>query len=164
MRLTRSWTSKNTYLENSSRRNNVKIFGIPEKDQKDGKETWEECEIKAIEAIRKKLEITDDLKIERVHRVGKPRPKFRHIEGYNNREQACSRPIVIRFQSSKGEEMVVRAARRIRPEAMQFFEDFSKRTLGRRKENIPELIKKRKEGKKVFLIKDKLVEYDETKS
>ena len=58
--------------------------------------------------------------------------------------------------------MVVRAARRIRPKGMQFFEDFPKRSLDRRKENIPELIKKRKQGEKVFLIKDRLVEYDET--
>ena len=72
---------KQEYLENSSRRNNVKILGIPEKDQKDGKETWEESEIKAIETIKKKLGIIDDLKIERAHRVGRPRPKFRHIEG-----------------------------------------------------------------------------------
>ena len=48
---------KQEYLENSSRRNNVKTLGIPEKNQKDGKETWEESEIKAIEAIKKKLEI-----------------------------------------------------------------------------------------------------------
>ena len=41
--------------------------------------------------------------------------------------------------------MVVRAARRIRPEGMQIFEDSSKRTLDRRKENIPELIKRVKE-------------------
>ena len=132
---------KQEYVENSSRHNNVKILGIPEKDQKDGKETWEESEIKAIEAIKKKLEITDDLKIERAHRVGRPRPKFCHIEG--TKLENKPRPILVRFQSWKDKEMVVRAARRIRPEGMQFFQDFSKRTLDRGKENIPEPIKKR---------------------
>ena len=133
---------KQEYLENSSRRNNVKILGIPEKTKKNGKEICEESEIKAIEAIKKKLEITDDLKIERAHRVGRPRPKFRHIEGAKVENKP--RPIVVRFQSWKDKEMALRAARRIRPEGMKFFEDFSKRTLDRRKENMPELIKKRR--------------------
>ena len=35
-------------------------------------------------------------------------------------------------------------------EGMQFFEDFSKTTVDHRKENIPELIKQKKEGKKYF--------------
>ena len=38
-------------LENHSSRNNVKIFGIPEKDPKKGRETWEESEDKAKEVI-----------------------------------------------------------------------------------------------------------------
>ena len=54
----------------------------------------------------------------------------------------------------------MQAARRIRPDGMKFFEDFSKRTLDRRKEMIPELIKKRKEGKRVFLVMDKIVEHE----
>ena len=54
----------------------------------------------------------------------------------------------------------MQAARRIRPDGMKFFKDFSKRTLDRRKEMIPKLIKKRKEGKKVFLVMDKIVEYE----
>ena len=43
------------YLENHSRRNNVKIMGIPEND--DSKESWEESENKAIEAIRSRLKL-----------------------------------------------------------------------------------------------------------
>ena len=65
------------YLENYSRRNNVKIFGIPEKE--DGKETWDESEMKAVEAIRSSLKIAEELSVDRAHRVGKPRHKFRHI-------------------------------------------------------------------------------------
>ena len=118
---------KQEYLENSSRRNNVKILGIPEKSQKHGKETWEESEIKAIEAIRKKLEITYDLNIERAHRVGRPRPKLRHIEG--TKVENKPRPIVVRFQSWKDKEMVVCAARKIRPEGMQFLRIFRRELL-----------------------------------
>ena len=149
---------KQEYLENYSRRNNVKILGIQEKDRKDGNETWEECEEKAVEAIKTQLKITEDLKIERAHRVGKPRPQFRHVDG--NRIANKPRPIFVRFHSWKVKEKVVQAARRIRPDGMKFFEDFSKRTLDRRKEMIPKLIKKRKEGKRVFLVMDKIVEYE----
>ena len=39
------------YLESYSRRNNVKIMRIPENDANDGRETWEESEALAIEAI-----------------------------------------------------------------------------------------------------------------
>ena len=39
------------YLENHSRRNNVKILGTPEKDPKLEKETWEESEDLVSEAI-----------------------------------------------------------------------------------------------------------------
>ena len=101
---------KQEYLGNSSRRNNVKILGIAEKDQKDGKETWEESGIKVIKAIEKKLEITDDLKIEHAHLMGRPCPKFRHIEG--TKVENKPRPIVVRFQSWKDKEMVVRATGR----------------------------------------------------
>ena len=50
-------------LENHSRRNNVKIMGIPE----NGNETLEESEQKAIEVIRTRLQPAQELKVERAH-------------------------------------------------------------------------------------------------
>ena len=132
-------------------------MGIPEKDDNDGREMWEESEALAIEAIKTKLDIQDDLSIERAHRVGKPRPPFRHIDGA--KVPSKPRPTVVRFLSWKEKERVVRAARRIKPDGLKFFEDFSKKTLERRREKIPELIRKRKEGKNVFLVMDKIVEH-----
>ena len=61
------------YLENQSRRNNVKVLGIPEKNEKDGIETWDECEEKVKEEIKAKLGIKTELIIERAHRVGRKR-------------------------------------------------------------------------------------------
>ena len=138
------------YLENYSRRNNVKIMGIPEKDANDGSETWEESEALAIEAIKTKLNIQDDLSIERAHRAHRAHhcSPFRHIDGA--KVPSKPRPIVVRFLSWKEKERVVRAARRIKPDGLDFFEDFSKKTLERRREKIPELIRKRKEGKMYF--------------
>ena len=132
-------------------------MGIPEKDANDGRETWEESEALAIEAIKAKLDIQNDLSIERAHWVGKPRPPFRHIDGMKVPSEP--RPIVVRFLSWKEKERVVRAARRIKPNGLNFFEDFSKKTLERRREKITELIRKRKEGKNVFLVVDKIVEH-----
>ena len=56
------------YLENQSRRNNVKIFGIPEDDDE---KSWDDTESKVKEAIKNKLGIEDEIKIERAHRIGK---------------------------------------------------------------------------------------------
>ena len=53
-------------LENHSRGNNLKIMGIPE----NGNETWEESEQKAIEVIRTRLQIAEELKVVSAHRVG----------------------------------------------------------------------------------------------
>ena len=49
-------------LENHSRRNNVKMMGIPENEN--GNETWEDSEQKAIEVIRRRLQIAEELKVE----------------------------------------------------------------------------------------------------
>ena len=56
------------YLENQSRRNNVKILGIPEDDDE---KSWDDTESKVKEAIKNKLGIEDEIKIERAHRIGK---------------------------------------------------------------------------------------------
>ena len=141
-------------LENHSRRNNVKIMGIPE----NGNETWEESEQKAIEVIRTRLQIAEELKVERAHRVGKPRPPYRHIGG--EKLKSKPRPIIVKFQEWKTKEKVVRTARKMKPDGLMFYEDFAQRTLQRRRELIPELIRRRKQGKQAFIVMDRIVEYD----
>ena len=59
------------YLENQSRRNNIRIDGIPEKDN----EAWLNTKTKVKEAIHGKLNLSSEPVIERTHRVGvRPRP------------------------------------------------------------------------------------------
>ena len=58
---------KLTELEDRSRRNNVRIDGIPETPN----ETWKNCEEEVRKIIRNKLNITDDIEIDRCHRMGK---------------------------------------------------------------------------------------------
>ena len=63
------------FLEDHSRRNNLKFFGIAEGET----ENWEQSTKKVLDLVREKLEITEPIEIERAHRVGKglsrgPRP------------------------------------------------------------------------------------------
>lgn len=58
--------TKVTYLENQSRRNNIRINGIPE----DPKETWDDNEDKLKSAISQELDLGFEPEIERAHRVG----------------------------------------------------------------------------------------------
>ena len=57
-------------------------------------------------------------------------------------------------------EKIVRTARKMKPDRLMFYEDFAQRTLQRRRELIPELIRKRKQGKQAFIVMDRIVEYD----
>ena len=57
------------YLENQSRRNNVKVFGIPEKDAEEVLESWEESEQLVKNETKNKLKVEVDVNIKRAHRV-----------------------------------------------------------------------------------------------
>ena len=59
----RTQDSKLEYLENQSRRNNIRVSGIPESPD----ETWEVAEAKVKQAIQEQLGV--DVDIERAHRV-----------------------------------------------------------------------------------------------
>ena len=60
--------SKTDYQENQSRRNNLVFFGIDKTRQS---EDWDECEEKVRAVISEGMGITDEIHIERAHRVGK---------------------------------------------------------------------------------------------
>ena len=144
-------------LENHSRRNNVKIFGIPEKPEKDGPELWEHCESAVRQEIESKLKIKGrNMAIERAHRVGRRHAPTRHLLN-GTKVKSRPRPIVVKFLLWKDKEKVIKAARTIKPKEVQFLEDFSQRTLDRRREIIPKLIEARKNGKRAFLVKDQIV-------
>ena len=94
--------NKIEYQENQSRRNNIRVFGVPES----AGETWESAETNVKDAIKEKLNIEVD--IERVHRVE------RRKSGGINQHQAGAKPrvIVCRLSSWKQKEAVVRKARK----------------------------------------------------
>ena len=100
--------------------------------------------------------------IERVHRVGKRRDPF-HYPANGTKVKSRPRSIVAKCLSWKDKDQVLRSARSIKPDGVQFLEDFSKRTLDKRKEKIPELIAACKSGKRAFLVMDKIIIASNTK-
>lgn len=140
------------YLENQSRRNNIRIVGVDELENED--ETWEKSEEVVKKLVNDKLELTDDLQIERAHRVGKKRNKE---ESRPDGSKYGPRPIVAKFLSWKQREKVLSFARSKRPDGVSFYPDLSPRTLQRRADQIPDLIQARKEGKVAYFVLDKLI-------
>jgi hypothetical protein len=57
------------YLENQSRRNNIRLDGVPEVHD----ETWEVTEQLVKDVLKDKLEISEVISVERAHRIGKRR-------------------------------------------------------------------------------------------
>ena len=110
------------YLENQSRRNNIRVNGIPESPC----ETWEETEKKVIETVRNKLGVNID--IERAHKVmRKPKPG-------NNGQSDSSKPrtIVCRLRDWKQKEQVLRKARKEKPRGLFITEDIALSTQQKR--------------------------------
>ena len=139
------------YLENMSRRNNVKLIGIPENES----ETWDESEEIFKSQVKSALKIPEDLVIERAHRVGQKRQFFTRRDG--SRVKAHPRPIVAKFKDWKQKEKVTSAAKKLRPDGVKFLDDFSKRTLDKRSAQQPELLTARKEGKIAYFAVNRLI-------
>ena len=131
------------YLENQSRRNNLRIDGVK---QRDG-ETWEMTEEALHRTFGNDLKMPTEqvrsLAIERAHRTG----------GKADRD----RTIVVKFASFKAKDAVHQAARSAKPRGVYINEDFSMRVVNRRKELLPEMRAAREIGKIAYISFDKLV-------
>ena len=98
---------KHEYLENMSRRNNVKIIGLNE--DTGNEKTWEDTEELIITTIKEKPDI-EGVKIERAHRVGRPRPLHR-TNPDGSTTKVPPRPIIARLSSWKQKEAILKAAK-----------------------------------------------------
>ncbi len=168
-------------LENEKRRNNIIVYGMPEEEQ----ENSEQSEEKVKELIKDKLNIEDEIGIERVHRIGRKkqarvpnqdsastqeeRPgdqqrKDETEEASANDIQPKPRPVIVRFVNCKDKDRVLAAGREnLIPQAgkIRVGEDYSLKVRNARKQLIPFLSKFRekykKNERKVFLRRDKLI-------
>ena len=98
------------YLENQSRRNNIRIDGIPEEPD----ETWEDTESKAKVALESKLNLPFKVEIERAHRTGKVNRR-----SDDNASSTRPRTVICRLVSWKQKDPMLKAARIVKPEGRE---------------------------------------------
>ena len=68
--------------------------------------------------------------------------------------------VVVKFESYKDRDTVMRAARKEKPRGVYINEDLSQRVMARRRELMPRLREAREQGKIAYLTYDKLVVRD----
>ena len=139
------------YLENQSRRNNIRIDGIPEEDN----ESWLNTETKAKEALHEKRNLTFETVIERAHRVG-ARPRPGAADGINRHPRA----VVYCLRDWKQKDEILRATRRIKPSGIFLNEDLANETIEKRKAQLDKLKQAKRAEKTAYFVLDRLVVKD----
>ena len=137
------------YLENQSRRNNVRIYGIPEEDN----ETWEKTEAKVREVLKDELNLASAPDVERAHRVGRSSRRPASAQSSANRPWT----IVCRLRYWRERETILKSARRIKPDNIFVKEDLSPVTLEKTESQRPKLEAAKRAGKIAYFVLDKLV-------
>ena len=99
------------YLENQSRRNNIRVDGMLEAEN----ESWDITEEKVKEVLKDKLSLEFEPSIEHAHRVGKI------VTGTRRRP----RTIVCQLQDWKQKELIIKSSRRIKPAGISIKEDLA---------------------------------------
>ena len=115
--LVKQHTEKLVDLEDRSRRSNLRIDGLRENER----ETWEETEMKVKNLFRNELGITEEVEIDRVHRVG--RKKDRKV-----------RTIVLRCHKNKMKEQIKKVVEKLKNASIYINDDFSFEALLVRKD------------------------------
>ena len=133
------------YLENQSRRKNIRVDGILEEDN----ESWPNTEAKVKEALHEKLSLSFEPVIERAHRVG---ARSSAADGTNRRP----RTIVCRLHDWKQKDEILRAARRIKPSGIFVNEDLANEALEKRKEQLDKFKEAKRAGKTAYFVLDRL--------
>ena len=132
------------YLENQSRRNNIRVSGIPDFSG----EAWNDSENIVKEAIKSSLGLW--LEIEWAHRVHK-RNKLTAVGGKQVKDW-------------KQRELVIREVRKVKPKGLDIAEDLTRSTVRKREEQIEAMKKARDAGKRAYFIQDRLILRDKVSS
>ena len=112
------------YLENQSRRNKIRVSGIPESPG----ETWTDSENKVKEAIKNSLGL--EIEIEQAHLVDKRKKVGRKQQSKEENEKP--RTIVCKLMDWKQRQSVIREARKVKPKGFYIAEDLARSTLRKR--------------------------------
>eukprot|EP00745_Piridium_sociabile_P022930 TRINITY_DN35768_c1_g2_i1.p1 TRINITY_DN35768_c1_g2~~TRINITY_DN35768_c1_g2_i1.p1 ORF type:complete len:280 (+),score=57.69 TRINITY_DN35768_c1_g2_i1:199-1038(+) len=129
-------------LEGRSRRNNLIFHGIPSPQGKT--ELWSDCEKAVKTALKEEMGLTEEVEIERAHRLG---------------SEKSDRPIIICFGKFKDKERILASRKVLREKRSKIFvnEDFTPRVRESRRLLLPFLKKAKAEQKRAFLRFDTLV-------
>ena len=126
------------YMENQSRRNNLKIIGVAENLAEE--KSWDDTEKLVKGLLKDKLGIEEDIEMERCHRVGKKENgRIKSGSGLKTRNME-PRSIVAKISKWKTKEMILKKARDVKPNGIKFVADLSQKTLEKRKAKIPDLL------------------------
>ncbi|KAK7465977.1 hypothetical protein BaRGS_00037464 [Batillaria attramentaria] len=110
-------------LEQYTRRNNVRVFGVREADN----ETTTDCERKVLQMFRDKLGLTiKEDQIEACHRVGAAKGKPQRRATEQQQHHGKPRPIIVRFVSRKTTEAVLHIKRKLKTTAYMVVEDLTR--------------------------------------
>ena len=99
------------------------------------------CETKIKNIFQEKLEIHDDIIIERAHRT----------KGKTTKNNTATRTFVIKLANYKDKSMILRNVHKLKGSDIFINEDFSKQTTDLRKELWKEVKQLRSEGKIAYL-------------
>ena len=134
-------------LEDRSRRNNLRFSGLAEREN----ETWEQSEQVVRDVIEEKLGLpAQTFKIERAHRCGNV---------MRNGVANTKRTIMVKFLNYKDKKEVLDAfvEKKLWSQKVYVNEDFSERTVQKRKQLFTKAKELREKGFKVKVIYNKLV-------
>ena len=135
------------YVENQTRRNNLRIDGVAEI----AAENWADTEAVVRKSFTTPLKLPEAqanaIRIERAHRTG---------------PSSTGRPktIVVRFETYNDRDCILQAARKEKPRGIFVNEDLLHRVMERRKQLMPMLREARSNGKIAYLVYDRLVVKD----
>ena len=121
-------------MEDRSRRNNLRIYGISQSKY----ETWEKCEEKVDKVFREKLAL-DNIHIERAHCAKRDK----------NDKSTKPRTIICNLLSFKEKKLVMKNTRKMKNANIFIDEDFSPKTMEYRKQLWEEVKEQRR---KVILL------------
>ena len=123
-------------VEDQSRRNNVKFYGIAESSSW---ETWEQSESAVRDVMKHLLQLSnvDEISITRAHRLGR--------KGDAGDDP---RPIIVKFDFYNHRQAVLKASGKLKDKPIKISEDFCARTSEYRKNVLkPRMIAARENGK-----------------
>ena len=136
-------------IEDRSRRNNIRIDGIPESY----KESWDDCEKKVQNVFTNRLGI-ENVEIERAHRVAGVMKEGTE----ENNDRRRPRTIVLKLLSYKDKVKIFRNANKLKDSGIYINEDYCKETTDKRKELWNEVKRLREQGKYAVIRYNKIVQ------